>query len=250
MTTGIVSYCFFCGTGGPAGTSCPSCLVTIPRPAPEVLATFACPRCTTPLLAIGIAPQATIHACQTCHGIFVGARAWCTLVARPELARAIASRLPARAAPPSELVRMLRCPACSREMERGRFGASSNIVIDVCVSHGIWLDSGEVVAVADHAALRARVGVHAARRATDAAESGSYDAGLAAGRAENTMAVAAATARKRTVKRTGLVVFLLLVAARIAFVLARGGGASVAPPEVKNATESAASAASALENRR
>jgi len=127
---------------------------------------------TTTMLAIGIAPSATIHACQSCHGIFVGARAWCTLVARPELAHAIAARLSARPTPGSELVRMLRCPACSKEMERGRFGASSNIVIDVCVAHGIWLDSGEVVAVADHAALRARVGVQEARRATNAAESG------------------------------------------------------------------------------
>ena len=26
-------------------------------------------------------------------------------------------------------------------MERGRFGASSSIVIDVCTAHGIWLDA-------------------------------------------------------------------------------------------------------------
>jgi Zn-finger nucleic acid-binding protein len=247
MTTGIVSYCFFCGTGGPAGTQCPSCLVPIPRPSPEVPATYACPRCTTPLLALGIAPSATIHACRGCHGILVGARAWCTLVARPELARAIASRLPARAAAASELVRMLRCPACSKEMERGRFGASSNIVIDVCIAHGMWLDSGEVVAIADHAALRARVGVHAARRATDAAESGPYDANAAAARAEATMAAAALMARRKNVKRGGLIVFLLLVAIRVAFPMARGGTA--APREIQGASESAASAATALENR-
>jgi len=247
MTTGIVSYCFFCGAGGRAGTACPSCLVTIPRPAPEIAATFACPRCTTPLLAIGIAPSATIHACQGCHGIFVGARAWCTLVARPELARAIASRLPAREAPSSELVRLLRCPACAKEMERGRFGASSNVVIDVCVAHGIWLDSGEVVAIADHAALRARVGVQAARHATNAAESGPYDGSLAAAQAEATMAAASLASRKQTVKRTGLILFLAVVALRIGFFIARGG--SAAPPEIRGAGESAGQAATALGNR-
>lgn len=251
MTTGIVSYCFFCGTAGPAGTACPSCLVTIPRPAPEVAASFNCPRCTPagtrPLLAIGIAPSATIHACQSCHGIFVGARAWCTLVARPELARAIASRLPTRDSATSELVRMLCCPACSKEMERGRFGASSNIVIDVCVAHGLWLDSGEVVAVADHAALRARVGVQAARRATNAAESGPYDGDLAAAQAEATMAAASIASRKQVVKRTGLIVFLALVALRVGFFIARGG--SAAPPEIKGAGESAGQAATALGNR-
>ena len=251
MTKGIVSYCFFCGSAGPAGSACPSCLVTIPRPVPEVTTTFACPRCsataTTPLLAIGIAPSATIHACRSCHGIFVGARAWCTLVARPELAPAIASKLPRREAPSSELVRLLKCPACAKEMERGRFGASSNIVIDVCVAHGIWLDSGELVAVADHAALRARVGVQAARRATNAAESGPHDGDLAAAQAEATMATASIASRRQKVKRTGLVVFLALVALRVGFFIARGGGA--APPEIKGAGESAGQAATALGSR-
>ncbi len=247
MTKGIVSYCFFCGSAGPAGTACPSCLVTIPRPTPDVAATYPCPRCTTPLLAVGIAPSANIHACRGCHGIFVGPRAWCTLVARPELARAITSRLPARDAPPSELVRLLRCPACPKEMERGRFGASSNIVIDVCVAHGIWLDSGEVVSVADHAALRARVGVPAARRATNAAESGPYDGNLAAMQAEATMAAASIASRRQTVKRTGLIVFLALAALRVGFFIASGG--SAAPREIRNAGESAGQAASALENR-
>jgi Zn-finger nucleic acid-binding protein len=247
MTTGIVSYCFFCGSAGPAGTSCPSCLVTIPRPAPEVATSFACPRCTTPLLAIGIAPSATIHACRTCHGTFLGARAWCTLVARPELARAIAAKLPMRESPPSELVRMLRCPACPQQMERGRFGASSNIVIDVCTAHGLWLDSGEVVAVADHAALRAKIGVHAARRATDAAESGPYDANAAALHAEATLRAAEASARRKKVGRSGLLVLLALLALRLAFFFGRGGGA--APPEIKGAGESAATAATALGNR-
>jgi len=199
------------------------------------------------MLAIGIAPSATIHACQSCAGIFVGARAWCTLVARPELAHAIGSRLAARRAPSSELVRMLRCPACSKEMERGRFGASSNIVIDVCVAHGTWLDSGEVVAVAEHAALRARVGVQEARRATNAAESGPYDGDLAAAQAEATMAAASLASRKQTVKRTGLVVLLALVALRVGFFIARGGTA--APPEIKGAGESAGQAATALGNR-
>jgi len=198
------------------------------------------------MLAIGIAPQANIHACPGCHGVLLGARAWCTLVARPELAPAIASRLPARATPASDLVRMLRCPACSREMERGRFGASSAIVIDVCTAHGIWLDSGEIVAIAEHAALRARVGADSARRATDAAESHRYDPNRAAAEAEAGMRRASIAARSRTVKRTGFFVLLALLALRIAYFL-RGG--SAAPPEVSGAGESAATASTVLQTR-
>lgn len=247
MAAGIVSNCFFCGTSGPQGTGCPSCLVPIPRLAPDAAASYACPRCATPLLALGIAPSATIHACPSCHGILVGARAWCTLVARPELAPAIAAKLPARAAPPNELVRMLKCPACAREMERGRFGNSSNIVIDVCLSHGIWLDSGEVVAVADHAALRARVGVSAARKASEATDWQGYDPTRASIEAEASLR--AAVERSRTKKRAtgaGFFVLLLFVAVRLWFAFGRHG--SGAPPEINAAGQSASSAATELQN--
>ncbi len=245
MATGIVSNCFFCGTAGPQGTGCPSCLVPIPRLTPDAAASLACPRCTTPLLALGIAPSATIHACPSCHGVLVGARAWCTLVARPELAPAIAAKLPMRAAPPAQLIRMLACPVCAREMERGRFGASSNIVIDVCLTHGIWLDSGEVVAVADHAALRARVGVHAARKASEASDWQGYDPNRAAVEAEASLR--ASVARSRNRKRmtgAGFLLILAFLALRVWLVFGREG--SVAPAELGRAGQSAASAATAI----
>lgn len=249
MTASILSSCFFCGGSGPGGATCASCRVTIPRLSPETATTFACPRCTKPLLPIGIAPSATIHACSGCHGIFVGARAWCTLVARPELAPAIVAKLPVRAAPPSELVRMLRCPACAREMERGRFGASSTIVIDVCIDHGMWLDSGEIVSIADHAALRARVGVAAARRATDAAES-SYDstrdADAAAAAAEARMRDAALSARKKNASRAALFFLVAFIGIRIWYFYGRQN--AVTAPEISGAGEAAGSAATALRN--
>lgn len=252
MARGIVSNCFFCGTAGPAGSGCPSCLVPIPRLTPDATgASYGCPRCRTPLLALGIAPAATIHACPGCHGILVGARAWCTLVARPELAPAIAAKLPARASPPSELVRLLQCPACAREMERGRFGASSNIVIDVCLSHGIWLDSGEVTAVAEHAALRARVGVNAARKASEATDYTPFDPNRASIEAAAAMQAAAtrSSSRKKTASGAGLLVVVILIALRLYFTLGRNGG-SAAPPEIRGAGESAASAATVLNNAR
>jgi Zn-finger nucleic acid-binding protein len=248
-SAGIISNCYFCGSPGPAGGACQTCLVAIPRPSPEPAATFACPRCAKPLLAIGIAPGATIHACSACHGVFLGARAWCTLIARPELAKQIAQKLTAVGTPASELVRMLSCPSCQRQMERGRFGASSPIVIDVCVQHGMWLDAGEVVAVVEHAAYRSRVGMDAARRATDAAELArqGFDPVRAAAEAEALRQSNASAQRITTVKRTGLVIFLALVALRVAFFLGRGG--SAAPPEIGAAGQSAQSAATAIGGR-
>ncbi|MBX3191558.1 MAG: zf-TFIIB domain-containing protein [Labilithrix sp.] len=244
-SAGIISNCFFCGSPGPAGGSCATCLVAIPRPSPEPAITFSCPRCAQPLLAVGIAPGATIHACSACQGVYFGARAWCTLIARPELSKHVAAKLTGAAAPPSQLIKMLECPSCRRQMERGRFGASSNIVIDVCVSHGMWLDAGEIVQVVEHAAYRSRVGMDAARRAMDAADLArqGFDPARAAQEVEAARRTAAAAQRITTAKRTGLVIFVVLVALRAAFYFRQG---SAAPPEIGAAGKSAESAATAI----
>jgi hypothetical protein len=44
-------------------------------------------------------------------------------------------------------------------MERGRFAASSNVVVDVCIMHGMWLDRGELTDVVKHAAARGALGI-------------------------------------------------------------------------------------------
>ena len=129
-------------------------------------------------------------------------------------------------------------------MERGRFGASSNIVIDVCLTHGIWLDSGEVVAVADHAALRARVGVSAARTASEASDWRGYEPNHAAIAAEESLRVATAGSRnKKRATGAGFFLLILLLALRLWFVFGRGSGA---PPEIAGAGRSATSAATEI----
>jgi Zn-finger nucleic acid-binding protein len=138
----------------------PNPAIAEPPPRPE------CPRCRGRLLAIGIdASGAILHACSACRGLFVPPRAWCALVARPDLANDVERRLPAAGMPPGELVKLLDCPACGKQMERGRFAASSNVVIDVCVaSHGVWLDGGELGGIVRHASQRAAVGAEAFAR--------------------------------------------------------------------------------------
>lgn len=125
-----------------------------------------CPRCRGRLLAVAIdASGAVLHACAACRGLFVPPRAWCALVARPDLANDVEQRLPAAGMPPGELVKLLDCPACGKQMERGRFAASSSVVIDVCeASHGVWLDGGELGGIVRHAWQRAAVGADAALR--------------------------------------------------------------------------------------
>jgi Zn-finger nucleic acid-binding protein len=41
-------------------------------------------------------------------------------------------------------VRYLQCPKCQKRMNRRPFAAESGIVIDRCLQHGVWFDSGEL----------------------------------------------------------------------------------------------------------
>ncbi len=41
-------------------------------------------------------------------------------------------------------IRYVKCPECRRHMNRVNFGQRSGVVVDQCIIHGIWLDSGEL----------------------------------------------------------------------------------------------------------
>lgn len=41
-------------------------------------------------------------------------------------------------------VRYVKCPVCQKLMNRINFAARSGVVVDRCLSHGIWLDAGEL----------------------------------------------------------------------------------------------------------
>ena len=44
----------------------------------------------------------------------------------------------------SEMVSYLKCPICSKHMNRVNFGTKSGVIVDRCKDHGIWLDGGEL----------------------------------------------------------------------------------------------------------
>ncbi|MDB4941260.1 MAG: hypothetical protein JWP97_794 [Labilithrix sp.] len=180
--------------------------------------------------------------------MFVGGRAWSAIADDPALARTIAAKLPAGGQTPSQLLPLVRCPSCAREMERGRWGASSSVIVDVCIMHGLWLDAGEIASLAEHAALRTRVGAVAARQATNASESRPLDLALLVADAASQARLEAAERRSRVVKRGGVLLLFAFVAARLAFAVL-GGGTKSPPREVLKAGEAAASAATALGGR-
>jgi len=41
-------------------------------------------------------------------------------------------------------VTYVKCPICSKMMNRVNFGAKSGVIVDRCKDHGVWLDGGEL----------------------------------------------------------------------------------------------------------
>jgi Zn-finger nucleic acid-binding protein len=52
--------------------------------------------------------------------------------------------------PPSSLEAPAACPVCSKIMDRYRYLMISEIWLDRCPDHGIWLDDGELSAIVDY----------------------------------------------------------------------------------------------------
>jgi len=160
------SHCFLCGSEGPTGSICTTCLVARPLLQSEPSLSHRCPRCIESLVVMHVGAGAHAHACTRCHGIFAGARAWARFWRAPDAAADFERRflpLPAATSPP--LTPLVRCPACAVEMDRARFSATSDVVIDVCArGHGIWLDAGELGRSLAYAEHKARIGEEAAQR--------------------------------------------------------------------------------------
>ncbi len=133
----------------------------------------SCPRCRVALAATS-AGVAVAHQCPRCRGIFLSARAWCALLSIPDRAPLLAESVDRTPGPPgAALVETVTCPACVRPMERGRFAAGSDVVIDVCErQHGLWLDAGELVGLLGFVARRREVGAQGAEREVAASEPG------------------------------------------------------------------------------
>lgn len=69
------------------------------------------------------------------------------LVATRDLPTNLRLALPQRSYQRETRVTYLRCPACQKTMNRQAFGRISGVVVDVCKSHGIWFDAGELAEV-------------------------------------------------------------------------------------------------------
>jgi Zn-finger nucleic acid-binding protein len=89
----------------------------------------------------------TARECAACGGLWLDPHSLQCLSdareARAEIVSVLGARVPTVATPP-DVVRYVPCPQCGRLMNRKNFAQSSGVVLDVCATHGIWLDRGEL----------------------------------------------------------------------------------------------------------
>jgi len=126
---------------------------TVERPNSE----RTCPRCDIALQTINLKNDGRffIERCDQCMGLFFDPGELESLLEQSvsnvfEIDRkrlnAINKELYQRDAPLREQKQAfyVKCPVCSKFMQRKNFGSGSGVVADRCKSHGIWLDGGEL----------------------------------------------------------------------------------------------------------
>jgi Zn-finger nucleic acid-binding protein len=117
----------------------------------KLLSKRICPNCDKSLQTIRLkTPEPlAIERCQTCFGLFFD-KGEIEMIMQSSVSNVfdinhehIDNINKDRYRKPQK-IRYLKCPDCQRHMNRVNFGQRSGVVVDQCIVHGIWLDSGEL----------------------------------------------------------------------------------------------------------
>lgn len=105
-----------------------------------------CPRCKLPLEKVDYEGVET-DMCNNCWGFWLDSGELEEVLSRRELEftegereQILALTSPYESGPAAPAA----CPVCGEVMERVSYEGSTPLSIDVCKSHGLWLDTGEI----------------------------------------------------------------------------------------------------------
>jgi len=180
--------CDKCKAKVPAGDEKCRCGAPL-DPNAKTTAAPPCPRCQGQSLVLRrFGDGAAALQCESCHGCFVRVRDWSLIVDDSASGHPVDTKdFVVAGGPrltPNQLAETTRCPACGRDMDRFHFGVNSPAVVDVCETHGMWLDAGELGTVLAVAAEVAKAGKLPAESAADQAADAALSARLRAEEAE------------------------------------------------------------------
>jgi Zn-finger nucleic acid-binding protein len=89
-----------------------------------------------------------LRECSKCEGLWVDTASLEHICAERERQAAVLGMTQTAQAPASgaleEKVRYLPCPECKKLMNRVNFAGYSNVIVDVCKTHGTWFDRDEL----------------------------------------------------------------------------------------------------------
>jgi Zn-finger nucleic acid-binding protein len=123
---------------------CPTCGKR--RERTEAAAAGTCPGCRARMTALTLGDTRLLE-CESCDGLWVDAETFERICSDKE--RQAAVMHPRATAPPRTAGRVSYrpCLRCGTMMNRVNFGKLSGTVIDVCRTHGTFLDAGELQAI-------------------------------------------------------------------------------------------------------
>ncbi|MBK5275996.1 MAG: zf-TFIIB domain-containing protein [Desulfuromonadales bacterium] len=110
-----------------------------------------CPRCNKALKCIDLKMNGRflIERCDECLGLFfdpgeLEALLEATVSNVFAIDRSGLDAINANRSPDQYAVSYIKCPVCSKLMNRINFGIKSGVIVDRCKEHGVWLDGGEL----------------------------------------------------------------------------------------------------------
>ena len=109
-----------------------------------------CPRCKLPLTPVSSIITACL--CDQCEGVWLSRDTLEECLKLPlEYLRNSPFWVTLEADHPEvSLEPLISCPVCAIEMQRYPYDKKSQVIVDACKEHGIWLDDGELSKILEY----------------------------------------------------------------------------------------------------
>ena len=140
---------------------CPHCGTRAVAIAQGANTTRLCPRCHVTLADVQVV-STPLEECTRCGGLWIDVSSFEFICSNAEARQAATGLLVPSPAELDPNVRYLKCPQCQNLMNRMNYANRSGIVINVCRTHGVWLDRNEIRQIVEFITAG---GLHRARRA-------------------------------------------------------------------------------------
>jgi Zn-finger nucleic acid-binding protein len=125
---------------------CPHCGTRAARDAADATP-LNCPGCSARMHSVRLG-SVTLHECPLCVSCWTSTDTFLQLCTNREERGTIAASIGVQAHAQGKRqftgVRYVKCPICTKIMNRVNFGRRSGVIVDVCSGHGVWFEHQEL----------------------------------------------------------------------------------------------------------